>query len=103
MQVNSDEVPSESTGEAIGTSEDWVVVDSGKSFAWSAKQHGTLQQQFDAIEKLVQHQSQQVQISQTLSLTVSAHWYQSSHKMQGLCHQLSGLLRQKSSSAEVCC
>ena len=71
MQANSNEETAEGIGEPIGTSEDWVVVDSGKSFAWSAKQHGTLQQQYDAIEKLVQHQIQQVPSNQTLLLTVS--------------------------------
>ena len=64
MQANSNEVIAESPGEPIGNSEDWVAVDSGKSFAWSAHQHGTLQQQFDAIEKLVQHQIQQVPSNQ---------------------------------------
>ena len=44
----------------VGTSGDWIVVDSGKSFAWSAKQHGTMQQQVDALEKLIRQQSQQV-------------------------------------------
>ena len=59
LQRTSDEPASE--GPPIGTSEDWVVLDSGKSFAWSAKQHGSLQQQIDAMEKLIQLQGQQVQ------------------------------------------
>ena len=44
----------------VGTSQDWIVLDSGKSFAWSAQQHGTLQQQFEALDKLIQQQGQQV-------------------------------------------
>ncbi len=59
LQRKSDEPVSE--GPPVGTSEDWVVLDSGKSFAWSAKQHGSLQQQIDAMEKLIQQQGQQVQ------------------------------------------
>lgn len=50
-----------SVGPPVGSSEDWVVLNSGKSFAWSAKQHGSLQQQIDAMEKLIQQQGQQVQ------------------------------------------
>lgn len=70
-QANSNEETAEGDGAPIGTSEDWVVVDSGKSFAWSAKQHGTLQQQFDAIEKLVQHQMQQ-EASEGLAMASAA-------------------------------
>ncbi len=58
LQRKSEEPASE--GPPIGTSEDWVVLDSGKSFAWSAKQHGSLQQQIDAMEKLIEQQGQQV-------------------------------------------
>jgi len=59
LQRKSEEPASE--GPPVGSSEDWVVLDSGKSFAWSAKQHGSLQQQIDAMEKLIQQQGQQVQ------------------------------------------
>ncbi|KAL3148770.1 COP9 signalosome complex subunit 8 [Trebouxia sp. C0009 RCD-2024] len=44
---------------AVGSSEDWIVLDTGKSYAWSAQQTGTLQQQADALEKLIQQQGQQ--------------------------------------------
>ena len=43
-----------------GTSEDWVVLDSGKSFAWSAQQQGSHWEQLDALRKLVEQQQQQV-------------------------------------------
>lgn len=46
----------------VGTSEDWAILDSGKSFTWSAQQQGTLQQQFEALDKLIQQQGQQVSI-----------------------------------------
>ena len=59
LQRNPEEPVSE--GPPVGSSEDWVVLDSGKSFAWSAKQHGSLQQQIDAMEKLIQQQGQKVQ------------------------------------------
>ena len=58
LQRKSEEPASEGP---VGSSEDWVVLDSGKSFAWSAKQHGSLQQQIDAMEKLIQQQGHQVQ------------------------------------------
>ena len=58
LQGKSDEPASESA--PVGTSEDWVALDSGKSFAWSAKQHGSLQQQIEALEKLILQQQQQV-------------------------------------------
>lgn len=44
----------------VETSEDWVALDTGKSFVWSAQQTGTLQQQADALERLIQQQGQQV-------------------------------------------
>ncbi|DBA81104.1 TPA: COP9 signalosome complex subunit 8 [Trebouxia sp. C0005] len=56
-QRKSEEPASE--GPPVGSSEDWVVLDSGKSFAWSAKQHGSLQQQINAMEKLIQQKGQQ--------------------------------------------
>lgn len=46
----------------VGTSEDWAILDGGKSFTWSAQQHGTLQQQVEALDKLIQQQGQQVSI-----------------------------------------
>lgn len=50
----------QSANTPVGTSEDWMILDSGKSFAWSAQQHGTLQQQLEALDKLIQQQGQQV-------------------------------------------
>ena len=58
LQGGSGEEQSGST--PVGTSEDWAVLDSGKSFAWSPQQHETLQQQLEALEKLIQQQGQQV-------------------------------------------
>lgn len=58
LQGKSEEPESE--GPPVGTSGDWVALDSGKSFAWSAQQHGSLQQQVEALEKLIQQQGQQV-------------------------------------------
>lgn len=56
----------------VGTSEDWVVLDTGKSFNWSAQQTGTLQQQADALERLIQQQGQQVCYIQTLSCMMAS-------------------------------
>lgn len=56
---------------SVGSSEDWVVLDTGKSYAWSAQQTGTLQQQADALERLIQQQGQQVCYTRTLSCSAS--------------------------------
>lgn len=45
----------------VRTSEDWVVLDSGKSFAWSAQQQGSPQEQLETLRKLIEQQQQQVQ------------------------------------------
>ncbi len=58
LQGKSNEPSSETP--PVGTSEEWVALDSGKSFAWSTKQHGSLSQQIEAMQKLIQQQGQQV-------------------------------------------
>ena len=57
----------------VRTSEDWVVLDSGKSFAWSAQQQGSPQEQLETLRKLTKQQQQQVQPPSLLGQSNCAH------------------------------
>ena len=57
----------------VRTSEDWVVLDSGKSFAWSARQQGSPQEQLETLRKLIEQQQQQVQPPSLLGQSNHAH------------------------------
>lgn len=43
---------------AFKTTEDWVALDSGKSFAWSSQQQGSYREQLDVLRKLVEQKQQ---------------------------------------------
>lgn len=43
---------------AFRSLEDWVALDSGNSFAWSAQQHGSHREQLDVLRKLIEQQQQ---------------------------------------------
>ena len=59
-QIPSDSQNIAQSSAPFGTSEDWVVLDSGKSFAWSAQQQGSHREQLGALRKLIEQQQQQV-------------------------------------------
>ena len=59
-QIPSDSQNTAQSSTPVGTSEDWVVLDSAKSFAWSARQQGSHREQLGALRKLIEQQQQQV-------------------------------------------
>lgn len=50
------------SNQPVGASEDWVVLDSGKSFAWSAKQQGSAREQLEALRNIIGKQQQQQKV-----------------------------------------
>lgn len=60
LQIPSDSQNTAQSSAPVRTSEDWVVLDSGKSFAWSAQQQGSHREQLGALRKLLEQQQQQV-------------------------------------------
>ena len=89
-------VDQQTADSTVGTSEDWIVLDSGKSFAWSPEQHGSLQQQVEALEKLIHQQGKQVKVQHLLAQSCLA---SARSTLSPLFRRSSGLL---SFSAEHC-